>query len=107
LELKAAAEFPGRFCFWGRARARTRARAEVQKQRARAKAEVQKQRECHGLLLEKQEQGQAMETAPSAERKALTRCVIVEAKASTYLGQGQRQEQGREYRSKGSVTVYF
>jgi hypothetical protein len=46
-----------------------------------------------------------METAPSAERKALTRCVIVEAKASTYLG--QRQEQGREYRSKGSVTVYF
>jgi hypothetical protein len=48
-----------------------------------------------------------METAPSAERKALTRCVIVEAKASTYLGQGQRQEQGREYRSKGSVTVYF
>jgi hypothetical protein len=30
-----------------------------------------------------------LETAPSAERKALTRRVIVEAKASTYLGKGK------------------
>ena len=37
------------------------------------------------------------ETTPSAERKALTRRVIVEAKASTYLGKKrkQRQEQGQ------------
>ena len=46
-----------------------------------------------------------METAPSAERKALTRRVIVEAKASTYLeGEGARSG-GRKRGSKGSVTV--
>jgi hypothetical protein len=33
--------------------------------------------------------GKRLETAPSAERKALTRRVIVEAKASTYLGKSK------------------
>ena len=32
-----------------------------------------------------------METTPSAERKALTRRVIVEVEASTYLGRGKSE----------------
>jgi hypothetical protein len=36
-----------------------------------------------------------LKTEPSAERKALTRRVIVEAKASTYLGKSQSKSKGK------------